>query len=75
MASPLLATDVTSNVYLLTAFGAGVISFLSPCVLPLVPPYLGYLGGTTIEEMTGSDRVDARLWRRVGGAGQWRRGP
>jgi cytochrome c-type biogenesis protein len=34
-------------------------------VLPLVPPYLGYLGGTTIEEMTGSDQVDARLWRRV----------
>jgi cytochrome c-type biogenesis protein len=44
---------------------AGLVSFLSPCVLPLVPPYLGYLGGTTIEEMTGSDRVDARLWRRV----------
>jgi cytochrome c-type biogenesis protein len=44
---------------------AGLVSFLSPCVLPLVPPYLGYLGGTTIEEMTGSDQVDARLWRRV----------
>jgi cytochrome c-type biogenesis protein len=44
---------------------AGLVSFLSPCVLPLVPPYLGYLGGTTIEEMTGSDRIDGRLWRRV----------
>ena len=44
---------------------AGLVSFLSPCVLPLVPPYLGYLGGTTIEEMTGRDQVDARLWRRV----------
>ncbi|MCC7253914.1 cytochrome c biogenesis protein CcdA, partial [Hyphomicrobium sp.] len=29
---------------------AGLVSFLSPCVLPLVPPYLGYLGGTTFEE-------------------------
>jgi len=28
---------------------AGLVSFLSPCVLPLVPPYLGFLGGTSIE--------------------------
>jgi cytochrome c-type biogenesis protein len=44
---------------------AGVVSFLSPCVLPLVPPYLGYLGGTTIDQMTHRDGVDAALWRRV----------
>ncbi|HZT48700.1 MAG TPA: cytochrome c biogenesis protein CcdA [Hyphomicrobiaceae bacterium] len=44
---------------------AGVVSFLSPCVLPLVPPYLGYLGGTTIEQMTHREGVDERLWRRV----------
>ena len=31
---------------------AGLISFLSPCVLPLVPPYLGFLGGTTIDQLT-----------------------
>jgi cytochrome c-type biogenesis protein len=30
------------------AFGAGVLSFLSPCVLPLVPVYLSYLTGSTI---------------------------
>ena len=44
---------------------AGLVSFLSPCVLPLVPPYLGYLGGTTIEQMTDKGRVDDQLWRRV----------
>jgi cytochrome c-type biogenesis protein len=32
---------------------AGVVSFLSPCVLPLVPPYLTFLGGTTLEQMAG----------------------
>jgi cytochrome c-type biogenesis protein len=44
---------------------AGVVSFLSPCVLPLVPPYLGYLGGMTIEEMSHEDGLDAAVWRRV----------
>ena len=44
---------------------AGVVSFLSPCVLPLVPPYLGYLGGTTIERMTHQDGIEDHVWRRV----------
>ena len=35
----------------------GLISFLSPCVLPLVPPYLSYLAGTTVSELNaGRDR-------------------
>jgi cytochrome c-type biogenesis protein len=44
---------------------AGLISFLSPCVLPLVPPYLGYLGGTTIDQMTADGGMEDRVWRRV----------
>ena len=44
---------------------AGLISFLSPCVLPLVPPYLGYLGGTTISQASTGDGIDPRVWRRV----------
>ena len=36
---------------------AGLVSFLSPCVLPLVPPYLGYLGGTTIDELAAEGGV------------------
>jgi cytochrome c-type biogenesis protein len=35
------------------AFAAGFLSFLSPCVLPLVPSYLGFLSGMTLEEMSG----------------------
>ena len=41
----------------MVAFGAGLLSFLSPCVLPLVPSYLGFLTGMTVEEMS-----DKRKW-------------
>ncbi len=36
------------------ALTAGLISFLSPCVLPIVPPYLAYMSGVTIGEMQGT---------------------
>lgn len=39
------------------AFAAGLLSFLSPCVLPLVPSYLGFLTGMTLPQMTGRRRV------------------
>ena len=37
-----------SAIALLTAFGAGIVSFLSPCVLPLVPGYVSYVAGDRI---------------------------
>ncbi|MEM6941879.1 MAG: cytochrome c biogenesis protein CcdA [Pseudomonadota bacterium] len=43
---------------MLVALVAGVISFLSPCVLPIVPPYLAYMGGVSLQEM--SDEAQAR---------------
>ncbi|MCX7340657.1 MAG: cytochrome c biogenesis protein CcdA [Hyphomicrobiales bacterium] len=51
-----------SDVGYVAALIAGLLSFLSPCVLPLVPPYLCYLAGTTIEEMReeGPDTAAAR---------------
>jgi len=42
------------------ALVAGLISFLSPCVLPLVPAYLGFLGGTTIDQI--SDDATQGSW-------------
>ncbi len=36
---------------MLVALVAGVLSFLSPCVLPIVPPYLAYMGGISMNEM------------------------
>jgi cytochrome c-type biogenesis protein len=48
------------------AFLFGLVSFLSPCVLPMAPPYLAYLGGTTIEQISGEGQaVDSAAARRV----------
>ena len=47
-----------SDLSLPAIFLAGVLSFLSPCVLPLVPPYLTYLAGQTAEELE-TDSVGA----------------
>jgi cytochrome c-type biogenesis protein len=41
----------------LVAFAAGLLSFLSPCVLPLVPSYVGFLTGMTLTEVTRRRRV------------------
>jgi cytochrome c-type biogenesis protein len=43
--------DSGAGVAWLSALGAGLLSFLSPCVLPLVPSYLGFLTGMTAEEI------------------------
>jgi cytochrome c-type biogenesis protein len=47
---------------------AGLVSFLSPCVLPLVPPYLGYLSGASLEAMSQGGAVDDEGWHRLVGA-------
>jgi len=47
------------------AFLAGLLSFLSPCVLPLVPPYLCFLAGSTLDELTQGGGDDPLLPRRV----------
>jgi len=46
---------MNGNVPILTALVAGIISFLSPCVLPLVPPYLVFLAGTSLERLADAE--------------------
>src|SRR5258706_10459403 len=53
-----MPTDVT----ILAALLAGLVSFLSPCVLPLVPPYLVYLAGTSLERLA-EDETPRRVRR------------
>jgi cytochrome c-type biogenesis protein len=43
------------NVTILAALVAGMLSFLSPCVLPLVPPYLVYLTGASLERLADAE--------------------
>jgi len=55
-----------SNVSLILAFSAGLLSFLSPCVLPLVPAYITYITGSAIADLnTGRSRLYA-LYKSLG---------
>jgi cytochrome c-type biogenesis protein len=44
---------------------AGVVSFLSPCVLPLVPPYLCFISGTSLNEMAAVEQRSSESWKKV----------
>ena len=54
----MLAAATTNNVdtTVFAAFAVGFVSFISPCVLPLVPGYLSAISGVTIDEMRGEER-------------------
>lgn len=51
-----MAADVTFP----AAAAAGLLSFLSPCVLPLAPPYLAFIAGVTLEDLSSETRAQAR---------------
>lgn len=53
------------DVTIVGATFAGVLSFVSPCVLPLVPPYLGFLAGVSLEQLTGEEDDGTSASRRV----------
>jgi cytochrome c-type biogenesis protein len=44
---------LNQNVSLLAAFAAGFLSFVSPCVLPLIPGYISFISGASMDEMRG----------------------
>jgi cytochrome c-type biogenesis protein len=48
------------NVTLIAAFGAGFLSFISPCVLPLIPGYLSFVSGVSLEDMRDDTAIAAR---------------
>ena len=43
---------------ILVAFGAGLISFLSPCVLPLIPGYISYITGNSLNELVEKKNIN-----------------
>src|SRR3974390_3096826 len=53
---------MNGNVSILTALIAGLVSFLSPCVLPLVPPYLVFLAGTSLERLADEEPEPRVKW-------------
>jgi cytochrome c-type biogenesis protein len=60
----LAATDTSVNTTIFAAFGVGFLSFVSPCVLPLVPGYLSAVSGVSYAEMTSG----ASRWKVLGPA-------
>ena len=40
------------------ALGAGIVSFLSPCVLPLIPGYIAYISGSTLNEILEKKNIN-----------------
>ncbi|SOC21652.1 cytochrome c biogenesis protein CcdA [Ureibacillus xyleni] len=59
----IIETDTVLLVGMLLAFGAGAISFLSPCVLPLFPAYLSYITGISVMEIQAEQTT--RLRKRI----------
>ncbi len=55
--------DATLLPALMIALSAGVLSFLSPCVLPIVPPYLAYMGGVSVQDLDENASVRGRVVR------------
>lgn len=57
------ALPALTTVGFLAAFGAGLLSVLSPCVLPLLPTYAAYITGVSVEEMMGHQEEERRRRR------------
>ena len=56
---------MSEEVTLLAAFAAGILSFISPCVLPLIPGYVSFVSGVSLEEMRGGAAAPSASRRQV----------
>jgi cytochrome c-type biogenesis protein len=54
---------ISNNINVAIAFSAGVLSFLSPCVLPLIPSYLSLIGGVSVQNL--GERQRSKLFLRT----------
>ena len=61
-----------SDVNVFVAFAAGIFSFLSPCVLPLIPSYLSFISGVSLEDMRHDQTLKRLRARVVLKHGRWR---
>ena len=59
---------MAADISIFAALIAGLVSFLSPCVLPLVPPYLVYLAGTSLERLADEDSQTGSTGQTVAAA-------
>lgn len=55
-----IETDTILLVGIILSMGAGALSFLSPCVLPIFPAYLSYITGISVKELQGDHNVKIR---------------
>ena len=51
----IIGAITSSNISILVAFGGGIVSILSPCVLPMIPGYLSLVTGLTVTELQGGE--------------------
>ncbi|MDD3656503.1 MAG: cytochrome c biogenesis protein CcdA [Atribacterota bacterium] len=56
---------ILQEVSYLAAFMAGILSFLSPCILPLVPGYISFVSGISLQELSGQNNKSSRSMYRV----------
>jgi cytochrome c-type biogenesis protein len=68
MPIPVSLGAMTPDVTIVAALVAGLVSFLSPCVLPLVPPYLVYLAGASFERLAAGEGQPRARRETVGAA-------
>ena len=54
---------ITSHISYWIAFGGGLLAFLSPCMLPLLPLYLIYFGGLTVQQLNDPSSTNSKVTR------------